>query len=130
MMEVLVRRVYKSSNNYHENLLFFLVSPMDYGNISINLAFDTCETRHCTEIRIVDDTIEEMTESFFVTLETTPGLDDRITLNPVNGRVDILDNGTYIRLPDSVIMNVRGFLDSFTALCIYLPTPQSNQTFR
>ena len=94
MMEVLVRRVYKSNNNFNTNP-FFLVSPMDYGNISINLSFDSCEIRQCTEIRIVDDMIMEMTESFLVTLERTPGLDDRITLNPVNGLVEILDNGMY-----------------------------------
>ena len=60
------------------------------------LAFDTCETRHCTEIPIVNDMIMESTESFFVTLERTPGLDSRITLDPVNGEVEIVENnGMY-----------------------------------
>ena len=38
------------------------------------------------------DMIAEMTESFFVTLERTPGLDSRITLDPVDGLIEIVDN--------------------------------------
>ena len=70
---------------------------MDYDNISEILAFDTCDTRQCTEIPIVDDMIVELTESFFVTLERTPGLDSRITLDPVDGKIDITDDdGVYM----------------------------------
>ena len=69
---------------------------MDYGFVSDILAFDKCETRRCTEMPIVNDTIVESTESFFVTLERTPGLDSRITLNPVIGEVEIVENnGMY-----------------------------------
>ena len=40
--------------------------------------------------------IVELSESFFFTLERTPGLDSRITLNPVHGEVVIYDNdGVY-----------------------------------
>ena len=38
----------------------------------------------------------ELTESFFVTLERTPGLDSRITLDPVIGEIEIIYNGVYI----------------------------------
>ena len=65
---------------------------MDYGFVSDILSFDTCETRHCTEIPIVDDLRVEVSESFLVTLERTPGLDDRITLDPDNGVVNITDD--------------------------------------
>ena len=41
---------------------------------------------------IVDDTILENDESFDVTLERTPDLNSRITLDPVNGVVEIADN--------------------------------------
>ena len=41
---------------------------------------------------IVDDNVLEIGESFTVTLERTPSLDNRITLNPVNGRIEITDN--------------------------------------
>ena len=65
---------------------------MDYGFVSDILRFDACETRKCTEIPIVNDTIVEMTESFFITLERTRGLDFRINLDPDNGVVEIIDD--------------------------------------
>ena len=47
-------------------------------------------------IPIVDDRILEDVASFDVTLERTPDLDSKITLNPVNGVVEIIDNdGRY-----------------------------------
>ena len=65
---------------------------MDYHNISEILEFDSCDTRQCTEITIVNDMIVELTESFFVTLEGTPGLDSRITLDPFDGEIEIIDD--------------------------------------
>ena len=67
---------------------------MDYGSVSSILAlnFNTCDTQRCTEIPIEDDMIAELTESFFVTLESTPGLDSRITLDPHVGEIEITDN--------------------------------------
>ena len=65
---------------------------MDYGALSTTLMFDTCESRQCYNISIVDDVTLEMTELFSVTLERTPDLNSRITLNPVDGAIDILDN--------------------------------------
>ena len=45
---------------------------------------------------IRNDVILENIESFDVTLERTSDLDSRITLNPVNGVVEIIDNdGMY-----------------------------------
>ena len=70
----------------------FLVSLMDYQNVSSILAFDTCGTQQCTEIPIEDDMIVELTETLFVTLERTPGLHSRITLNPVDAEIEITDN--------------------------------------
>ena len=72
---------------------------MDYGNVSSILAFDTCDTRQCTEIPIEDDMIVELTESFFVTLERTPGLHTRITLNPVLEEIEITDNDGLFDVP-------------------------------
>ena len=69
---------------------------MDYVSVSTILAFGSCDTRQCTEIPIVDDMIVELTESFFVTLERTPGLDSRITVDPVHGEIEITDDdGVY-----------------------------------
>ena len=70
---------------------------MDYTSVSNIFAFGECQTRYCTEITIVNDMILELTESFLFTLERTPGLDSRITLDPVNGEVEIIeDNGMYV----------------------------------
>ena len=69
-----------------------VVSTMDYYSASTILTFGACDTQQCTEIPLVDDVIVELTESFFVTLERTPGLDSRITLDPDNGVVEITDD--------------------------------------
>ena len=41
---------------------------------------------------IVDDFVDEPDEFFSYTLERTPGLDPRISLAPVDGRVEIVDD--------------------------------------
>ena len=68
------------------------MSPLDYDKVSTILTFNKCDTQQCTEIPIVDDMMEELTESFSLTLERTPDLDSRITLDPVDGVVEITDN--------------------------------------
>ena len=60
--------------------------------MSTILAFDTCENKTCTLVTIVDDTIPENIESFNVILGEPPGLDDRISLDPVNGECQIIDD--------------------------------------
>ena len=92
---MLVKSGIKITINIHQ-FVSFLVSPMDYDSISEILEFGSCATQQCTEIPIVDDMIVELTESFFVTLERTPGLDSRITLDPVDGAIEITDDdGVY-----------------------------------
>ena len=81
------------------NRPLFLESTADYNHVSTIVAFDTCNTQRCTEIPIVDNMIVELTESFFITLERTPGLDSRITLDPVDGEIEITDDdGVYIHV--------------------------------
>ena len=47
-------------------------------------------------ITIENDGVAEPLESFFVTLEKTPDIDGRITLDPVDGEIVIIDaTGTY-----------------------------------
>ena len=70
----------------------FTEEPMDYIGLSRILSFPACDTRQCVNITIVDDLVDEPDEIFDVTLERTPGLDSRITLNPVDARVLIRDN--------------------------------------
>ena len=60
------------------------------------LRFSACDRKNCVKVFIVNDIILENDESFDLTLERTTGLDSRITLNPVNGVVEITDNdGRY-----------------------------------
>ena len=69
---------------------------MDYGSLSTVLMFDVREMRRCVNVRIVDDAVLELSESFDVNLERTSGLERRIRLNPVDGEIVIDDNdGMY-----------------------------------
>ena len=64
--------------------------------MSTLLMFDSCETRQCTNIAIMNDGLEESTESFSVTLERTSELDTRIILDPDIGEIVINDGWFYI----------------------------------
>ena len=65
---------------------------MDYIGLSTILNFPSCGTKQCVDVTIVDDDVSENVESFHVTLERTLGLDMRITLDPVDGVVEITDD--------------------------------------
>ena len=65
---------------------------MDYTAASVILMFAECETRRCVNISIVDDLTLEMAESFDISLNRTADLDSRITLNPAEGTIQIIDN--------------------------------------
>ena len=81
--------------HYTHSLLSSLpVESMDYTAVSEVLMFGACERRRCVNISISDDGIPEQMESFFVTLERTSGLDGRITLNPVEGEIEIIDSNS------------------------------------
>ena len=62
---------------------------VDYVPVSIILQFPSCETRRCVNVSIVSDLIDEPEELFTYTLERTPDLDPRITLQPVEGEIVI-----------------------------------------
>ena len=61
--------------------------------MSTILMFDACDTRRCVNVTIVNDANFEPHEIFVITLERTPGLNDRITLDPVDGEITIIDEG-------------------------------------
>ena len=70
---------------------------MDYLELNSILSFDACETRRCVNVTIVNDLVDEPLEYLNFTLEGTPDLDTRISLNPVDGRIAIIDNdGKYV----------------------------------
>ena len=60
--------------------------------MSTILTFVACETRRCVAVDIIYDTVDEPDEEFAVTLEKTPGLHDRITLDPLGGVVIIISD--------------------------------------
>ena len=79
------------------HIFLLLVFPVDYNSVSTIMPFGGCDSRQCTEIHIVlDDMVVEMTESFFVTIERTPALDNRIYVYPDDGEVEITNKGVYI----------------------------------
>jgi hypothetical protein len=61
------------------------VTPFNYGALDTILIFTTCQMRSCVNISIVD--------TLNVTLERTPNLDSRITLDPpAHGVLEFADN--------------------------------------
>ena len=64
---------------------------MDYGPVNVVLTFGACVTRRCMSVTITNDGVDELDESFTYHLRRTTGLDPRIELDPVDGRIEILD---------------------------------------
>ena len=64
---------------------------MDYGFVDTTLPFAACDTRSCVNVPITNDDTLETTESFFVNLDRN-GLESRITLDPILGEIEILDD--------------------------------------
>ena len=56
------------------------------------LSFDACDRRECVNVTIVDDIQLEPVENLTYHLTRTLGLDPSITLNPVDGVIEIVDN--------------------------------------
>ena len=65
---------------------------MDYGALNEILMFEACQIRKCVNVTITDDEIYELDEFFTYLLRRTIGLDTRITLDPVDGRIEIIDD--------------------------------------
>ena len=63
---------------------------MDYGELNVILQFDTCDVQQCANVSIVNDLVDEPEEFFIYTLERTPGLDDRIDLDPTMGTTVVI----------------------------------------
>ena len=58
--------------------------------MSVIVPFQSCQTRQCVNISIVSDLIDEVEENFTCTLERTPDLNPRISLNPAEQEIVIL----------------------------------------
>ena len=74
------------------------VNLMDYDDVSTTLTFGACENQSCVNIIIVNDMLHEEDEAFNVTLERAPGLNENITLHPVDTVIEINDDdGMFYR---------------------------------
>lgn len=56
------------------------------------LSFGACVMRSCVSVAIESDTVDEAEEVFDITLERTPGLSERISLQPVDAIVVIFSD--------------------------------------
>ena len=82
-------------NNILTTCVFqFPALHLDFNAMTTNVTFEVSDTEKCVEIHIVNTFLVEMTESFFVTLERTEGLDELIQIDPaaVEGEIEIWDD--------------------------------------
>ena len=68
-------------------ILCSTVQTADYEALDVLLTFDTCETRKCANVSIIDDGVDESDEFFTFNLTRTSNLHTRIELDPASGRV-------------------------------------------
>ena len=90
------------------------VSTMDYGSITTTLPFGRCDTRICVDVPITDDEVLENPESFCVSLQGN-GLDSRITLEPTEAEIEIIDNDGMYRYCSS--LNHYSTLHTWPTIC-------------
>ena len=86
--------------------------------MSTILTFAACDTRRCVDVSIINDAVDEPDEMFGITLERTPGLNDRITLDPVDGVVIIIDDDGRFNPDKNSLQNT------------FLPSWETNLTFK
>ena len=75
-------------------LLFYTVHTLDYRALDEALIFESCKTRKCINVSIVNDAVNETEESFTFHLSRTIDLHPHITLDPVDGEILIVDDNT------------------------------------
>ena len=73
-------------------MLRFAVASNDYDTLSMSLVFDACETRACTDVRIINDNWPENAETFTVSLERNSAQDAWLSIDPAEAKVTILLN--------------------------------------
>ena len=64
----------------------------DFFAINKTVTFYGNELRKCLEVTIVENEVVELSESFYISLERTENLDERITISPDRGTVTIEDD--------------------------------------
>ena len=83
-MSLLGMQVYSFPSIHTRIKLFRTVDDVDYVAMNPILIFDSCETRQCFNVTLLNDSNKNMDILAF-TLTRTPGLNSRISLNPVQG---------------------------------------------
>ena len=83
--------------SYVQYIILLAVAGEDHSHLGHIMAFEQCIREVCEYIILVDDLMVERDETFYVTLERTPDLDEHIRLNPTEKRVKILnDDGEWM----------------------------------
>ena len=102
-MSLLGMQVYSfPSINTHINL-FHTVDDMDYVAMNPILIFNSCENRQCFNVTILDDSNTNV-ENLTFTLTRTPGLNSRISLNPVQGFIIAIGESDGEILPSVILI--------------------------
>ena len=65
---------------------------MDYEALDELLMFDECDRQKCVNVTITRDLVDEPDEFFTFHLNRTTDLSPRIDLDPVDGRIEIVDD--------------------------------------
>ena len=87
-----------------ENVYCFIVGGSDYTRVSQRRTLQSGSIE-CVSIRIIDDTIQELTEVFLVTLSTSSA----VRLENNSARVEIVDDdGEKANVTGYSIMHPRG----------------------
>ena len=73
-------------------------SADDFESVDIILPFGANTPKLCVPISIKNDDVVEQIESFYVTLERTPGLDDSVLLGPTQQVVTIVNDDGEAKL--------------------------------
>ena len=84
--------IFCSGYEFYTDVFFSQVNVSDYSLGTEVLTFPACTLRQCVNVSIIDDMLQETNESFSLTLERSPGLDSRITLDPAHSTVIILND--------------------------------------
>jgi hypothetical protein len=98
------------------------VFTADYGTRSMVFFFDACTPRVCEALTVVDDDISERVESFYLTLERTSDLDNRIILNRREGEVTINDDDD-VTVGFSAMSYVTTETDGHVSICVDVLNP-------
>ena len=77
----------------------FMCAPHPSLGFDESLVFGSCDRRICVNLTVENDVTLEETESFEVTLQRTPDLDERIILTPATAEISIIDDDGLLMCP-------------------------------